>query len=246
MREPADLLHMLAQARAAGRPAVASVAPSFAGYLPDDPLKVLTALRGLGFCAVEETAAGIALAAASRPGERAAGISSACPRVVRLIETEFPHLLPYLSPRPSALVAHCRDLRRRYGSDSLIVFFGPCRYKAWERHRHAEAADLVITFDRLARWLAAGLGDPKVARPARPADARPSAAEGAPGRVERIAVLQTGIDGLVAVRRAVASGEALSGVELLACPGGCLGGPRETNDAELVARRQRVLQWALG
>lgn len=245
MREPADLLHMLAQARAAGRPAVASVAPSFAGHLADDPAKVLTALRGLGFIGVEETAVGIALAA-SRPGERAVGISSACPRVVRLIETEFPHLLPYLSPRPSALVAHCRDLRRRYGSDSLIVFFGPCRYKAWERHRHAEAADLVVTFDRLARWLASGFEKFPAAQPARPDDARPRPAVGAPGRVERIAVLQTGINGLAAVRRALASGEALSGVELLACPGGCLGGPQETSDAELAARRRRVLQWALG
>lgn len=245
MREPADLLRMLVQARAAGRPALASVAPSFAGYLPDDPLKVLIALRRLGFGAVEETAAGIALAADSRPGERAVGISSACPRVVHLVETEFPHLRSYLSPRPSALVAHCRDLRRRYGGDSLIVFFGPCRYKAWERHRHADAADLVITFDRMARWLAAGFGEWPAAEPALPLDVRPSPAERAPGRIERIAVLQTGINGLAAVRRALASGEALSGIELLACPGGCLGGPQKTSDAELAARRQRVLQWAL-
>lgn len=244
LRELTDLLAMIAEAKAVGRPVVASVAPSFAGHLADEPAKVLAALRGLGFVAVEETAAGIALAA-FRPGERAAGISSACPRVVRLIETEYPHLVPKLSPRPSALLAHCRDLRRRYGDRCLIVFFGPCRYKAWEKHRHAEAADLVVTFDRLARWLASSFGAIPAAESARAEDTAPPADSGAPGQVERVAVLQTGINGLNAVRRALANGEAMSGIELLACPGGCLGGPRETTDAELDARRRRVLQWAL-
>ena len=191
------------------------MAPSFVGYFDAEPAALLGRIRDLGFDAVEETASAIPLAeAAAVPDEDGyrdectpASISSACPRVVALVLDEFPHLAGRLSARPSALAAHCSDIRRRYGPDSLVVFFGPCPYKAWERKWSAAAPDLVVTFDELEKMLQ---HPPTSGQPG----GRTAAAAGRParsaGRWERAAVAVPGISGLQAVRSALKNGSAWS------------------------------------
>ena len=95
------------------------VAPGFAGAFPNtDPLRLIGALRGLGFASVWEAAAGGEMLfahyraeLAGRAGRIGAAISSACPAVVRLIEVHRPDLVPNLVPVVSPIVATSRAAR---------------------------------------------------------------------------------------------------------------------------------------
>lgn len=154
---------------AAGQTVVASLAPSFAAAFGPEPLRVVAALRALGFAAVEPTAVGAELvaeaaraeveAAAARAAETGgvtAGpiIVSACPVVVNLVEQVYPAALRYLSGVVSPMVAHSRLLKRSYPG-CRVVFIGPCVAKKDEAERPevSDAADAALTFQELADWL---------------------------------------------------------------------------------------------
>ncbi len=220
---------------------MASVAPSFAGYFDMDPRAVLQRIGDFGFDAVEETA--LALEFDHGHGQ---GFGASCPRVVALARREFPHVAPLFRAGSSALSLHCRDIRRRFGSQAVIVFFGPCRYKNWESLWGWDHPDRVVTFSRLARLLsgaAKGVPERKLTLGPRGLSARVTAP--ADAFLKRAAVLAAEFSGLDAVRTYLSHGPNLPGpVELLACAGGCLAGPGAVDGRTLAQRRDRVLQWA--
>ena len=50
-------------------------------------------------------------------------------------------------------MAHCRMLRRSFGDDIAVVFFGPCIAKKNEADRHPDLLDMALTFLDLRAWL---------------------------------------------------------------------------------------------
>lgn len=233
-----------------GKKVIASVAPSFAAaFTKTDPMKVVSALRRLGFSHVEETACALEEIIRERV-ERLAKvhglvISTSCPAVVDLVQKHYPHAAPALAPLPSPMLAHGALLKEKYGKDALVVFIGPCLAKKRQvslmgaltapgdatcgdnLQKAGKPVDICLTFAELRAWMNESIGD---------LDLLPQGkwdAEASPG--VKLAVLQEGISGIDRCRTFLEhflsgqarekEGDAPSFVELLACPGGCLNGP---------------------
>ncbi len=253
----------------AGGDAVAvSLAPSFAGALPLDPEDVPGLLRRLGFAEVHETAAGADLVAQAHRrllGGNRPLITSSCPVVVNLLERHHPEALPHLAPVVSPMVAHARMLRAA-NPRLRVVFVGPCIAKKREAAEIApDDVAAVLTFRELwDMWEESGLvREGKLAVEVERCGFAPPAAgiarlfplDGGLLRTagldtdflaESVAVV-TGLDRCLELIRALAAGPSglpgLDMVEMLACEGGCVGGPQAADTGDLLDRRRRVLTY---
>ena len=242
----------LARARmllGSGKRVYASLAPSFVSYFKNPPPGALAAsIKKLGFAGVSETALGAqavsaetgAFLAKAEPGVY---ISSACPAVVDFVKKYAPAYAPNVTSVLSPLLSHTKILRREFGDDIGVVFFGPCVAKKNESDRHQELLDLALTFADLEEWLASENIDP--ARiPA--SDYQPMVPESASeGKIYAVEggmndtlrdpagdVRYLAVSGLVNLGRmlrddpeAAKSRSCKIFIECLACAGGCVNGP---------------------
>ncbi len=229
---------------------VLSLAPSFASEFSGiEPAQLMTALKRLGFARVRETAVGaniVSRRVAELMAKRTHSlqISSACPVVVNLIQRYYPRFTAYLSPVDSPVIAHCKALREEF-PDSPIVFAGPCVGKKYESDQQQSLLHTALTFEELRRWMMmAGVDDPASLPPdpayRLPGDGAYYPVEGGMLRsVERNfhalapeGELQTMV--LTGVRTLQTMLESLDPktleqplfIEALACPGGCVCGPK--------------------
>ncbi len=229
---------------------VLSLAPSFASEFPGiDPAQLMTALKRLGFAHIRETAVGaniVSRRVAELMAKRTHSlqISSACPVVVNLVQRYYPRFTAYLSPVDSPIIAHCKALREEF-PDSPIVFAGPCVGKKYESDQQQSLLHTALTFEELRRWMMmAGVDDPASLPPDPeyhlPGDGAYYPIEGGMLRsVERNfhalapeGELQTMV--LTGVRTLQTMLESLDPktleqplfIEALACPGGCVCGPK--------------------
>ena len=229
---------------------VLSLAPSFASeFAGVEPAQLMTALKRLGFAHVRETAIGaniVSRRVAELMAKRTHSlqISSACPVVVNLIQRYYPRFTAYLSPVDSPIIAHCKALREEF-PDSPIVFAGPCVGKKYESDQQQSLLHSALTFEELRRWMMmAGVDDPASLPPdpayRLPGDGAYYPVEGGMLRsVERNfhalapeGELQTMV--LTGVRTLQTMLESLDPktleqplfIEALACPGGCVCGPK--------------------
>ncbi len=143
---------------------ILSLAPSFASEFPGiRPADLVSALQGLGFYGVSETALGADLVSArlardfsalsADDGSRGGlFLSSACPSAVEYVKQYLPALASSLTDRASPLLAHARLLRETYGEDTGIVFAGPCVAKKREADAWTDI-DCAISFADLRAWL---------------------------------------------------------------------------------------------
>ena len=144
-----------------GEQVVAQLAPSFVGLLDFREIgQVRSALRKLGFADVFETAEGAAAVTAEylqliEEGRMDNIITTCCPVINDMIEMYFPSLVPFLAPVVSPMIASGRMIKQTLGSDTRVVFIGPCIAKRKEARdpRHADAVDAVISFEELSGWL---------------------------------------------------------------------------------------------
>jgi signal transduction histidine kinase/NAD-dependent dihydropyrimidine dehydrogenase PreA subunit len=154
-------------AAANGAERVACLAPSFPAAFPGvDPLRVVGALRRLGFTRVVEVAFGADMVSRAY-GEHLAGqddpvITTPCPAIVEYIEKYYPQLISNLAPIVSPMIAAGKVIHERYGEDSVIAFIGPCIAKKLEvlDENVAGVIDEAMTFDELAALLAEAGIDP--------------------------------------------------------------------------------------
>ncbi len=250
-----------------GKQVIASVAPSFAGAFAGAPWgTVVSALRGLGFGRVEETA--YAAAHVAREHARAVSdtpapvITSSCPVVVNLIEMYYPEALPHLARVASPMVAHARYLKKVHPG-SAVVFVGPCAAKKDEADRSGDL-DAALTFVEVADWLDR--------ERIRASALTPSPFDGPPPGVSRLFPLDGGllrtadlptdilseeyrvVSGLencmrflADVRSGSESVRQIKVVEMLACAGGCISGPGLVTsagaDGDVNSRRRAVLDY---
>ncbi len=144
-----------------GRTVIASLAPSFAGAFDmSDPGQLVAALKQLGVSIVEETAVGADIVTKHYKDymaetDRTNLITTCCPSANYLIEKYHPSLIPYMIPVASPMLAHGRLLKHIHGSDTYVVFIGPCVAKKAEAFgmQYLGSIDAVLTFEELDQWL---------------------------------------------------------------------------------------------
>ena len=261
----------LAQARqllAMKKPVYVSLAPSFVCEFPDvKPAQMIRALKQLGFSGVSETALG-----AEQVSAQAAAllqqhpdkvlISSACPTVVAYLQKHQAGGPELLTGLLSPLLTHCKMLRQTFGQDIGVVFVGPGIAKKIEAGQHPELLDVVLTFEDLRRWLdQEKIAPEQLAGTAKDRFLPETAAEGAwfpvdggmiAGMKSTCAVNDCSLmafSGLGAIRKALDGiGEMKPDeglfLELLACEGGCVNGPKVGRRDATVVKRRRVLRSA--
>jgi iron only hydrogenase large subunit-like protein len=247
-----------------------SLAPSYVSEFPGvRPGQMVHALKRLGFAGVSETALGAqqvsAMAAAllnpaNSSGGHKALFSSACPTVVSYLQKHRAQDSEYITGLLSPLLTHCTMLRSHFGREIGIVFVGPCIAKKLEAAAHPELLDTALTFEDLRRWFEAekiNLADvePLCDEPFVPEPA----AEGAWYPVDggMIAGMKSicavndcsfmAFSGISAIEKAISglAGSRLESplfLELLACEGGCVNGPKSSKRDGTAAKRCRVLR----
>jgi iron only hydrogenase large subunit-like protein len=244
-----------------------SLAPSFVSEFPDlRPGQLIAALRRLGFAGVSETALG-----AQQVSAQAAALlqqdptrmlfSSACPTVVSYLQRHRPEDSRFLTGLLSPLLSHCRMLRQHLGQEIGLVFIGPCIAKKAEAQQHPELLDVALTFEDLRRWFEQEKIAPEKIVEANEDHFIPErAAEGAWYPVDggMIAGMKSfcaindcsfmAFSGINAIEKAINGlrEEPPPGglfLELLACEGGCVNGPRARHRHGTASKRCRVLRY---
>ncbi len=252
--------------------AVAVIAPGFAGAFPDDdPLRVIGALRALGFAAVWEAAAGAEMLAPSYQAALAAPsgqtvITSACPAAVRLIEAYRPDLVQNLAPLVSPETAASRAARAL--GRSRVVCIAPCaafrlegstagRGRVTPDSGSVEGGpDVVLTLSELRKLIdSSGLRidqclpsapDVTAEGPGRmlplPAGLLHSLAASG-GAFRQGAVSATGLCECLEILDALSSGEIVASLVEISLCRGCADGPAYPQGSGAWRRRQAVLAY---
>ena len=253
---------------ASGRDVVVSIAPSFVAQYPGvRPQQLVHALKRLGFLAVSETALGAQQVSAnvlnlmrSEPGR--IWVSSACPAVVDFIGKYHPECQDAISPLLSPLLTHCKMLREHYGNNIAVVFIGPCIAKKKEAEQHADLLDAVLTFEDLDRWLSEENIQLSNVRPTEsdafaPEYAREGALypiEGgvipgitASGDISRSQIMSfSGIANVEQALKGLAEWKPEHSIflELTACAGSCVNGPKSARNLSVARRRYEIEKFA--
>jgi iron only hydrogenase large subunit-like protein len=244
----------------------ASLAPSYVTEFPGmKPAQIIGALRKLGFAGVSETALGAQqvsaqAAAMLRNNPERVLVSSACPTVVAYLQKHRAGGAALLTGLMSPLLTHCKMLRQQFSADIGIVFIGPCIAKKLEAAQHPELLDVVLTFEDLRRWLEQEKIAPKEILESPAEQFVPErSAEGAwypvdggmiAGMKSACAVNDCSLmafSGIGAIKRALDGIEEMKPdnglfLELLACEGGCVNGPKVQRRDATVMKRHRVLR----
>lgn len=261
---PIDRTSQLKKYLDSGQIVVASVAPSFvAGLEMDDYRQFVGALKELGFSYVAETVHGAQFIAqeyhqlAKEWGKPL--ISACCPTIVNLVEKHYPEMIPNLAPVISPMMLHGQILKKTYGQDAKVVFFGPCIAKIDELNRpEAEnGIDLVMTFRQLKRLLDEMEIDFSQVREAEFDQSQKdwprnyplcggtisASALGKEYTEEQILVV-SGIEECIQTIDDIRNGRIQPVfLEMLACSGGCINGPEVDLPLGVAARRQLVVKY---
>lgn len=248
---------------ASGAPLAASIAPSFAAALPlANPGLTPALLKLLGFDQVHETSLGAELVAREhqRLGFEKPLISSSCPVVINLIEKHYPELIPLLAPIISPMVAHGYFLKSRYPGHK-VVFIGPCIAKRDELRspQVAGAIDFLLGFNELWDWIQQANVDlnsiPSIGFDGPSSNlARLFPVDGGLIRTAclNMDMIDTGVIAITGIENCIDFLSNLSSqkiseppklMELLACSGGCIGGPLAATTDDTYLRRQRIIAY---
>jgi nitrogen-specific signal transduction histidine kinase/NAD-dependent dihydropyrimidine dehydrogenase PreA subunit len=137
---------------------IAMIAPSFPAEFTevDDHRQFVSMVRKLGFDKVVEVSFGADLIAIdyfkTKKELKNDGyiISTTCPAIVKFIQKYHPWLTSKLAKIVSPMIAMAGVVKKEYGSDSKVVFIGPCLCKKDEAERYAkDKIDIVLTFREL-------------------------------------------------------------------------------------------------
>ena len=132
----------------------AIVAPAIAGQFQYAKAgQLISAIRELGFYAVEEVALGadiVAYKEAQELQEKGSLTSSCCPAFVKYIKMKFPQLAEHISHNLSPM-AETGKLIKEQDPAAKIVFIGPCTAKKGEVRKPEvhQYVDYVMTFEEL-------------------------------------------------------------------------------------------------
>jgi PAS domain-containing protein len=229
--------------------------------------QLIRALKKLGFFAVSETALGAQQVSANvislmHSEPRQLRISSSCPAVVDFIRKYHPECLPNVVGVLSPLLAHCKMLRAHYGGDIAVVSIGPCIAEKKEAEEHPELLDVALTFEDLTCWLMQKhlILEEIVDTPDDcfvPEEAQEGAlfaieggmAAGLMGSYATENMKYISISGMQNVEQALNdisswTPEQNIFLEMNACAGSCINGPKALRTTSVARRRYDVVQYA--
>lgn len=245
-----------------------SLAPSFVSeFSHSRPGQLVAAIRRLGFYGVSETALGAEQVSAHaaellQMKEPRLHLSTACPSIVEYLRKYQTRYAPYFTDLLSPLLAHCKMLRREFGHDIGVVFIGPCISKKREAELHPLLLDVVLTFEDLKAWLAEVHIDPGrmeegpydvfVPHPAQRGVLYPIEGGMIAGIKSNCTIEDSRFMSFSGVRNI---DKALAGldelplreplfVELLACEGGCINGPRTSDRSATACKRYKIIDYS--
>jgi iron only hydrogenase large subunit-like protein len=225
-----------------------SLAPSAFSEFKNSGIKnILTALKQVGFASISETAIGAEIVNREivkhyKNNEWKIGITSACPCIVKYInkyKSEYSeNIMSILSP----VLAHCKYLKDKYGSEIRIVFIGPCIAKKSEADNNPELLDQALTFEELRELFSRKAINPEYIKPQEVGFEPEMAGDGAyypveggslkglgkmiPESKEKM-VSCSGIDSTKALldKLDISEFDEQIILEMLSCNGGCINGP---------------------
>ena len=253
-----------------GKCVVASIAPSWVSEFSDiDAPFLINALKRFGFSGVSETALGAQEVSAhvdlllreNKTGECL--ISSACPVVVEYIRKYHSAHINKLTGVESPVMAHARLLKQQYGDDTFVVFFGPCIAKKLEADASGGLLSAALTFEDLHIWLETedlnplssrvipGTDDVFIPYPAEegalyPIDGGMIASIDSHCPVHDTRCMS--VSGLDNISDVLESLDTLTNdnnglfLELLACRGGCINGPRSNTMSMTLTKRLNIIK----
>ncbi|MHC1726188.1 MAG: [Fe-Fe] hydrogenase large subunit C-terminal domain-containing protein [Syntrophobacteraceae bacterium] len=244
-----------------------SIAPSFVSEFPDiPPGAIVNALKKLGFHGVSETALGAELVSGSTARllqDRTPRIiiSTACPVVVNFIRKYYPQYAGCLMPHVSPVLAHAQLLRDTYGPSIGVVFISPCIGKKGEADSNPELLDVALTFEDMRRWMVEegvsfeigdGENDGFVPFSAREGALYPIDGGMMAGVKASCSVMEAdcmSFSGIRNIQRAISglNEMRLSNpifLELLACDGGCVNGPKASQRTATAWKRHQIIDFA--
>ena len=247
--EQSELVEVLS-ALAAGRPMVALFAPALAAQFQAPLERVVGALRGLGFTAVVEVAAGADQAAAAEARELEERLeagdpfmtSSCCPAYTGLVAATLPELQPRVSATPTPLTYAAATAGERFPGVPR-VFISPCLAK--RREALGGSVEHVLTFTELgaalaARGIAVDACAPQPADVAATAVGRRFAAAGGVAAAvggETEALSGLGAESLRRLKLYASGKGPARFLEVMSCEGGCIAGPCTLAEARVAKRR---------
>ncbi len=240
-------------------PVVLSIAPSFLGSFEEKPGQLFNRICQAGFADVEETAIGAALTTreyrrllASDQWQDKTGLSTCCPVIVNLVEKYHPALMNNLLPALSPMVSHARLIKSQRGENCKVVFAGPCIAKLDEAKKFG--LDGALTFGQLKVLLLEMEGLPEKKAPEHykyeenwlPTRSYPIhngvlfSVKGAWGSNQDYWSIE-GIEQCQEILKALENGDISPRfIEMMACQGGCVGGPAIDSRHNLYWRKQKV------
>jgi len=260
-------LERAARLIAAGGTVAASVAPSFAAvYSEWEQKRLPSALRRLGFNYVGETAVGAYLVADEtrkivNERKSSSHICTACPAVVSYVEKYEPSRIDQLVPLVSPMLAHAKQIKNRLGTDTRVLFIGPCVAKKAEAEKPENygLVDCVLTFTELREWMDRERINLSACEESRFDEEPGGAARYFPlvGGSIKTSGLNTdllaedvvSVSGFEEVREVISStepGKPAQIIEPLFCAQGCVNGPAVTCKNSIYERRREVLDYAAG
>lgn len=249
---------------------IALPAPALYGQFPKgtSPDVILEGLVRLGFDQCVEVAfAAEAVSRATRAYRLAYNgegplISSSCPAVVRLLQNRFPDLLDQIIPLKSPMEIAARLARKRFAEAEGrlgIFFISPCAAKVTATRDPLgdldSSVDGVIGFNEIWLPLQEAVAEVVKESSAGIVHARRSEAgfrgvswARAEGEAEGAGLGETlaadGIGAVLEVLEALEDDrlEDIGFLELMACPGGCVGGPLTVENPYLARARIRAIE----
>ncbi|PIS09441.1 hypothetical protein COT75_01425 [Candidatus Beckwithbacteria bacterium CG10_big_fil_rev_8_21_14_0_10_34_10] len=182
-------------------------------------------------------------------------IASPCPSLVRYIKAQRPELLPFLSQADSPMTASAKLVRQKFPG-ARPVFIGPCLVKKLEAKDYPDLNILAITFKELfvlfERLKIDGSTEDFVTNfDLLTAHTRLYPISGGLCQSAGIKELLTdeefrvvsGLDQFEPVLDEFVKNKSIRLVDVLFCPGGCVGGPGIKSTDSLEQRRQRVVKF---
>ena len=245
-----------------GKKVVAMLAPAIMGQLPCTPAQLKKAILELGFYDVVEVALGADITTKNESAEFKERViengapfmtTSCCAAYNELVEKQIPEIDKYRSTTKTPAYYTAEQVKKEH-PEYVTVFFSPCVAKRTEASKNPNI-DYVLSFEELGAWFVAlniqvGECEESEFEQTSSAQARNFALTGGvaqavnsllDGQDKATPYVINGLDkaSIRDLKKFAKNGKCEFGnlIEVMACPGGCLGGSNTINSYRQAAKQ---------
>lgn len=237
----------------AGKKVIAMLAPSIMGQLPCTPAQLKQAILDIGFSDVVEVALGADITTKNEAAEFKERMedgqpfmtTSCCAAYNELVEKHIPEIKPFRSSTQTPAY-YTAEIVKKENPDSVTVFFSPCVAKRREAMKNPNI-DYVLNYEELGAWFVAlhvqvsEVGESEYCQESSAQARNFGVTGGVASAVNSLldendkanAHVINGLDKaqIRDLKKFAKNGKCELGnlIEVMACPGGCLGGSSTIN-----------------